>query len=149
MSPNNVAINIEVLSNTELISILDQPEDYLPTAVELAQQEIQRRGLTEEQIDEARSYRLEQENKKQQQQEKIRSTIQPVRNKFKKAIATFDPLTTGIPPTDRAIRVVVIVFGFIAIYRMITGYKIAWDFFVRIDRTPFFSFIALLDFAMP
>ena len=74
MNSNDLAVNIQSLSNTELISRLDQPENYLPTAVELAQQEFLRRSLTEEQIQQARSYRLEKENKRKRKQTVLKGT---------------------------------------------------------------------------
>jgi len=149
MDPKLLLENIQSLTNDELILMLEQSQNYLPGAIEIAKQEFQRRSITEEQVVEARNYHLQQERKREEQKDKIRKSIQPGENRFREVLRTFDPLTTDIPRTERAIRIIVIVFGCIAVYGLLTNYKIGWIYFGEIGRSPFLSILALFDFVMP
>ena len=99
------------ISDIELLSILDHPEDYQPLAVEAAKEEFANRQLSSTEIQEARQQLIA----KQTQKEKEREKVKAVETKIKAAgytfIDTINPVQSGLPSTEKTIRLIVIIFG--------------------------------------
>ena len=141
---NNFGEYYKRISNTELLSLLENPADYQPLAVEAAKQEFANRQLSDTEIQEARQPLIV----KQKQKEKERKKIKAVETKIKGAglifIDTINPIQSGIPSTEKTIRFIVIIFGGIFLYNFIAEFKTNLAYIKDIPRAPFESTIILL-----
>jgi CRISPR/Cas system-associated protein Csx1 len=79
--PIDFSESYKLISNTELLNILDHPGDYQPLAVEAAKNELLKRQLSETEIKEAREPIIA----KQIQKEKQREKTKEIENKLKTA----------------------------------------------------------------
>ncbi len=120
---NNFSDRYKTYSNIELISILDNQEDYQPLAIEAAKDELNKRQLSETEIREASQLITA----KKLQQEKEREKIKAVETKIKAAgnsvIDTLNPVQSGISSTEKTIRFIVIVYGLIFLYQLISDFR--------------------------
>ncbi len=141
---NNFSEYYKTISDTELLSILDNPDDYQSVAVEAAKAEFSNRQLSDIEIQEARQPLIA----KQIQKEKEREKVKVVETKIKAAghtfIDTINPIQSGIPSTEKTIRLIVIIFGGIFLYQFITGFRENLAYIKDIPRFPFESIMTLL-----
>ena len=132
------------ISNTELLSILDNPGDYQPLAVEAAKNELLRRQLSETEIKEAREQIIAKQIQKEKQREKVKAIEHKVKTTGYTLIDTLNPIQTGIPSTEKIIRLIVIVFGGLFLYQLIKDFKVHVIF---IKHIPGFPIESILYFA--
>src|SRR5687768_378047 len=119
VTSNNFNEYYKKISDTELLSILDNPGDYQPIAVEAAKQELASRQLTDIEIREARLPLLAKQAQKKKEKERIKIVETRLKNAGNSFIDTIDPIQPGIPSIEKIIRVIVIVFGGIFLYQLI------------------------------
>ena len=141
---NNFSGYYKTISDTELLSILDNPGDYQPIAVEAAKQELASRELTETEIQEARHPLLAKQAQKEKEKERIRAVEKRLKNAGQSFINTIDPIQPGIPSTEKTIRLIVIVFGGIFLYQFIKDFRIHVVYVKDIPGNPFDSSLYLL-----
>jgi len=139
---NNFSQYYKTISNTELLSILDNPEDYQPLAVEAAKEEFTNRQLSDTEIQEARQSLITKQTQKEKEKVKaVETTIKAAGHTF---IDTINPIQSGIPTTEKTIRFIVIIFGGIFLYQFISDFRSNWAYVKDIPRFPFESLIILL-----
>jgi len=141
---NNFSEYYKSISDTELLGILDNPGDYQPLAVEAAKEELANRQLSDTEIQEARQPIIA----KQTQKEKEREKVKEVETKIKVAghafIDTINPIQSGIPSTEKTIRLIVIVFAGLFLYQVISDFRmlsLMLKDISRFDTSSFFYFI--------
>jgi hypothetical protein len=132
------------ISNTELLSILDNSGDYQPLAVEAAKKELFKRQLSEIEIKEARKPIIAKQIQKEKQREKVKAIENKIKTTGYTLIDTLNPIQTGIPSTEKTIRLIVIVFGGLFLYQFIKDFKIH---VMYIKDFPAFPFESTLYFA--
>jgi hypothetical protein len=120
---NNFKEYYKSISNTELLSILENPHQYQSLAVEAAKKEFSNRQLSDTEISEAKKPLIE----KQLHTEKQKDKINAIEHKAKKILCTlldtFNPIQSGIQSTEKIIRFIVIVFGGFSLYQIINDFK--------------------------
>jgi len=131
------------ISNTELLSILDNPGDYQPLAVEAAKNELFKRQLSETEIKEAREQIIAKQIQKEKQREKVKAIENKVKTTGYTLIDTLNPIQTGIPSIEKIIRLIVIVFGGLFLYQFIKDFRIHVIYIKDIPRFPFESTLYL------
>ncbi len=140
-SLNKFSEYYKTISNTELLSILDNLEDYQQSAIDAAKAEFKNRQLSDIEIQEARKQLIS----TQLQREKERQKIIAVENKIITAghtfIDTINPIQSGIPSPEKTIRFIVIVFGSIFLYQLIKDWKTSLAYVRGIPRFPFESIL--------
>lgn len=129
-------------SNTKLLRIIDNADDYQPAAVETAKKVLADRQLSDEEIASARNeLAVEQQEKLKQEQKK-----QVVDEKFKTVIENLNPLTTESLTTDKIIKAITVLYGGILLYQLykefdmlrflFTDSTAVWDFSVVLYYLP-------------
>jgi len=145
---NDFSEYYNTISDTELISILDNPEDYQLLAVEAAKEEFANRQLSDVEIQEARQPLIA----KQEQKDKEREKIKTVETKIKAAghtfIDTVNPIQSGIPSTEKTIRLIVIVFAGLFLYQVISDFRMLSLMLKDISRFDTSSFFYFLPFVI-
>lgn len=127
------------ISNTELLSILDNPQDYQPLAVEAAKAEFSNRQLSATAIQEARQPLIVQQIQKEKEREKIKAVETKIKAAGHSFFDTINPIQTGIPSTEKTLRFIVIVFGSIFLYQFIGEFGANMVYIKEIPRFPFAS----------
>lgn len=120
---NDFSEQFRSISNTELLDILENTDEYQPVAVEAAKAEFIRRNLTAKEIDLAKQPLID----KQAQKEKEREKVKVIEDKIKKARNTFfdtiNPIQSGIPTAEKKIRLIVIIYGGLFLYEFIRDFR--------------------------
>jgi hypothetical protein len=109
------------ISNSELISILNNKKNYQETAIEAANQELIRRKLTEEDINDAKRIIEENNIKKQKVKEKMTILQSKVKTTGNNILDTLKPIKAGTPTSEKTINVIVIIFGSLSIYQIFSN----------------------------
>jgi hypothetical protein len=141
---NNFNEYYKKISDTELLTILDNPKDYQPMALEAAKKEFASRQLTDTEIQEARHLLLAKQAQKEKEKERIKAVETRITNAGHTFIDTINPIQSGIPSTEKTIRLIVIVFGGIFLYQFIKDFRIHVAFVKDIPGNPFESSLYLL-----
>jgi hypothetical protein len=106
------------LSNSELLKIISESDKYKPIAVETAHLEIERRNLSDQELHDAK---LNLQYKKEEKQAELKKR-KLKEEKLKKSAFTFldtiSPIQNGIQTSEKIIRLITLLFGGIAIYRI-------------------------------
>ncbi len=141
---NNFSEYYKSISDTELLSILDNPDDYQPLAVEAARVEFSNRQLSDTEIQEARQPLIAKQVQKEIEREKVKAVETKIKAAGHSFIDTINPIQSGIPSTEKTIRLIVIIFGGLFLYQFIKDFKTHLAYVKDIPRFPFESIIYLL-----
>lgn len=136
----------KTISNSELLYILENPNDYQPLAVEAARQEFANRQLSEIEVKEAKEPLIAKQLKKEKQTQRIKVLESKVKNTGHTLIDTLNPIQTGIPATEKAIRLIVVVFGGLFLYQVIGDYTTLKAYVKDIPSFPLVSLLTLFPF---
>lgn len=124
-------------SNTELLKIIENSDDYQLLAVEAAKTELDFRKLTNSELNSAKEeLSLERQDYEQKKQKK-QGRIDKVKNIASSAIDNLNPIQESTLKTDKLINLISLVFGGIALYQIIKEFGMLkfmfsgqgeWDF---------------------
>jgi len=106
------------LSNSELLKIIAESEKYNPIAVDTARTEIANRQLTEQELNEAKSKVTERENAKKREIEKRKLREEQIKEKSSTLFDTINPIQNGTQTPEKIIRLTILIFGCLAVYRL-------------------------------
>lgn len=134
-------------SNTDLLKIIDGPDDYQPLAVETAQKIFASRQLSDLDIEIAKSelalLRQEKEAKDQRKKD-LESTV---KNIGVSVLSAVHPIQTVTPSADKIIKIVSIVFGGLFLFQLykefgmisflFTESETNWDYSIVLYFFPF------------
>ncbi|HET9057433.1 MAG TPA: hypothetical protein VFN30_11375 [Chitinophagaceae bacterium] len=141
---NNFKEYYKTISDTELLNILDNPGNYQLLAVEAAKEEFAKRQLSGSEIQEARQPIIAKQIQKEKEREKIKAVETKIKTVGHTFIDTINPIQSGIPSTEKTIRLIVIIFGGVFLYQFITEFRTNLEYIKDIPRFPFESTIILL-----
>ena len=141
---NNFNEFYKTISDTELLSILDNPDDYQAVAVEAAKKEFSNRQLSETEIQEARQPLIAKQLQKEKEREKVKAVETKIKAAGRTFIDTINPIQSEIPSTEKTIRLIVIIFSGIFLYQFTTGFRDNMAYIKDIPRLPFESISILL-----
>jgi hypothetical protein len=125
-------------SNTDLLKIIDSPDDYQPLAVETAKTIFASRQLSDKDIEIATAEldALKQEKEAKDQKKKDLET--KMKNVAASVLSTVNPIQAETPNSDKIIKIVSIVFGGLFLFQlykelgmisfMFTDSEAKWDF---------------------
>lgn len=114
---DNFRDRYRMLSDMELLRILENASAYQPAAIDAANTELSTRQLSAESITAMRQL-LKSE---QQQKENTTAIEEKVRVVGKTLLDTINPLKHEIDSPERTIRLIIIIFGLLTLYTFIGG----------------------------
>lgn len=123
ITSNDFSEYYKTISDAELLNILDNPDEYQPLALKAAEEEFANRQLSDTEIQKARQELIARQAQKEKQREKIKSVEIKIKESGQTFIDTINPIQTGIHSTEKAIRLIVIVFGGILLYKFVKYFK--------------------------
>ena len=106
------------LSNSELLTIISESEKYNPIAVETARKEIENRQLSEDELKQAKSKINQQKTNKKREIEKRKEREEKIKKNASTIFETINPVQNGIQTPEKIIRLSILIFGGLAIYRL-------------------------------
>lgn len=98
-------------SNTALLRIIDNPEEYQPKAVETAKSILADRQLTQEEVKIAKDELEVERQEKLYKEKKKRAVEEKIKNTSKSILDNISPIQKEIPTTEKTIRIISLVFG--------------------------------------
>jgi hypothetical protein len=107
------------LSNTELLKLISESEKYNPIAVETANNEIESRKLSEQDLKQAQSEIYAQKEKKNLEIEKRKRQEEKLKKSASILFDTFNPIQNGIQTPEKTIRFITLVLAVLSIYGII------------------------------
>lgn len=110
------------LSNSELLKILADAKSYQSLAVETAKKEIESRQLSKEELKQAQTEIEFQLQLKQQEIEKRKQQGDKIKTNITTFFDTISPLQNGIQTPEKIIRLTIIIFGSLTLYRIYTEF---------------------------
>ncbi len=150
MTPKDFEEYYSTASASELLSVLENPGDFQPAAIDAAKKELERRNLSEEAILEAKEPLIKKQLQKEKQQETIREIENKVRRSGNTLLETLNPIQEGINTTEKSIRYIVILFTLVFLYNIINDWGLFLAYFHDLKRYPFESSLVLLPlFSLP
>lgn len=138
----------KTISNTELLSILENPGDYQAPAVEAAKKEFSDRQLSDKEIKEAKEPLVVRQQEKEKQVEKMKAIEEKVKSTGYKIIETLNPIQTGIPSAEKTIRFIIIVFGGLFLYEFLKDFRTHLAYIKDIPRFPEESILYLFPYLL-
>lgn len=111
------------LSNSELLTIIAESEKYSPIAVETAQKEIENRQLSDVELDQAKSKIAQKKTAKLHEIEKRREHEKKIKKNVSTIFDTLNPIQNGIQTPEKIIRLSVLIFGGLAMYRLLDQFE--------------------------
>ncbi len=145
---NNFSEYYKTISNSELLTILDNPGQYQAAAVEAAKQEFSYRQLSNEEVQAAKEQIIAEQIQKEKQREKVKAVEDKVKAAGYTLIDTLNPIQFGISSTEKTIRLIVVVFGGLFIYQFIKDFHLHWGYITDISRFPFESVLYLFPLVL-
>lgn len=122
---NQFSERYKTFLTSDLLKIIKNKSDYQIEAVEAAQNEIIHRQLTDEELTEAKNLLESERQDKIRQKEKRIEIENKIKNFSSSIIDTINPIQESAPSTERIIRLITIVFGFITIYHWYNQFELA------------------------
>ena len=138
----------KTISNTELLSILENPGDYQASAIETAKKEFSDRQLSDTEIEEAKKPLDAKQLQKEKQAEIIKTIEEKIKSTGNTLIETLNPIQTGIPSAEKTIRFIIIVFSGLFLYEFIKDFRTHLAYVKDIPRFPTESILYLFPFLL-
>lgn len=134
---NQFTERYKTYTNSDLLRVIETQSDYQPEAVEAAKTEINQRNLSDEELTEAKRELEAERQEYQKQNEKNAEAQRKVKTLGTSAFDTINLIQGSAPTAERLIRLVIIIFGLIAIFKwysqfglvkfMLTDNSAGWD----------------------
>ncbi len=137
---NPFAEKYKTLSNSQLIDIIDTPENYQPTAITAAEDELLARNLSIADMTAARAENEIAANERAAKTERKKAFEDKLVNAAGKVVETISPVQKTPPSVNRVILLISIVFG---VYGLLAVYHFA-DFLVDMWRISFHVRVSIM-----
>ena len=121
----------KTVSNAELLGILENFDNYQPTAVEAAKIEYANRNLSEIEIEEARHVLNEEKKKNDEKKQKLRVIENTAKSIVVDISETIRPTQSSSFSTSKIINIITLIFGAILVFRLIFDVRSILDYFEK------------------
>ena len=138
----------KTISNTELLSILENPDDYQASAVEAAKKEFSDRQLSDKEIKEAKEPLVVRQQQKEKQTEIIKAIEDKIKSTGNTLIETLNPIQAGIPSAEKTIRFIIILFGGLFLFEFLKDFRTHLAYIKDIPRFPGESILYLFPYLL-
>jgi len=138
----------KTISDSELLFILENKNDYQQAAIEAAERELERRQLSPTELENLKKdlaqKKFDQEEKKQKQH----AVQQTVREKLSSVLESLNPVHAELPTAEKTIRLIIVIWAFLALYQLVADYRIEMDWIKGFPSRPFIYSILLFPYIM-
>lgn len=146
MTINDFSKYYLTISDTELLSILDNPSGYESLAIEAAKKEFSRRQLSEVEINSAKEKLIEIQTDKENRKKKVKKIADNFKNTKETIFDNLNPIQKGTPSAAKTIRVIVMIFSALFLYQFIINFKSIPVYLKDFSRFPFETVLFFFPF---
>ena len=125
-------------SNSDLLKIIESPNDYQPLAIETAQTILASRQLSDQDVEIAKKELATLRQEKKAKDQKKKNLENTVKNIGASVLSTVNPIQSETPNSDKLIKIISIIFGGLFLFQlykefgmisfMFTDSEAKWDF---------------------
>ena len=145
-TPINFSEYYKTLSHTALLDILANPESYQPSAIQAAKVEFDNRQLSDREIEEASQPLLDKQARKEKDLEKVKMVGNKIKTAGQAFADTMNPVQSATPSTEKTINLIVISFGILFLYQVISEFSMLTSMFKSVSAFDLNTFFYLLPF---
>jgi hypothetical protein len=138
----------KTISDADLLSILENPDDYQPEAIEAAKNELIARQLPDNVVNEVKETFKAKQVRKEKKHEKIKAIETKARNSGKLLIDTINPIQAGIPATEKIIRFIVIILTVMFLFDLVSEFRLLKYSILDFGRYPVENGFILFPFIL-
>jgi hypothetical protein len=124
MKENHFTKLYRTWTTDKLLDIIDNPNEYQSLAVEAAQQELENRQLSSEQMKYAKVVQTERQNEKLDKQQRSRSIERRIESISSSLGETLNPISSETPTTDKYIKLISLFLCILFLYQFYKGFGI-------------------------
>lgn len=136
----------KTITDWELVTILENPEDYQQEAIEAAEQELKRRQLSLVKVEEIKNRIAQEQLRKIEARQKREAVERTIREKVLIALESLNPIQEELTGAEKVIRFIVIFWGLLTLYQGIHDWRIEWNALKAFPVHPFLNSIILFPF---
>jgi hypothetical protein len=134
------------ITDVELLTILENTEDYQHAAIEAAQLELERRQLSITTIEKLKNDLAQKKFEKEEERQRHQKIERTVKEKFANILETLNPIQGELPGTEKILRFVVILWGLLTLYQLIHDYEIEFHSLKEFPFHPFVNSVILFPY---
>lgn len=138
----------KTLSHSALLEILGNPGSYQPLAIEAAKVEFNSRQLSDKEIKEAKQSLLTSQKEKEKEWEKVKMVETKIKTAQHVFLNTINPIKSGATSTEKSITLIIISFGSLFLYQVISNSRMLTYSFTRISVFDFRSFLIFIPYVI-
>jgi hypothetical protein len=145
---NSFSEYYKTITDAELISILDNKEDYQEAAVKAAEEEFSRRQLSTDRLEELKNTLAQRKFEKEEARQKREAVERTVKEKFTSVIESLNPIHREVPGPEKILRFIIILWGLLTLYQLINDYEIELRSLKDFPFHPFMNSILLFPYVI-
>lgn len=128
----------KTITDAELLSILENKEDYQEGAIEAAEQELKSRQFSAARLEELKMDLAQANAEKEEAKQRYTAVEGTVKRKFNDILESLNPIHKELPGAEKPLRFIIVLWGLLTLYQMINDYKFE---FSAIKEFPFHPFV--------
>lgn len=138
----------KTITDAELISILDNRDDYQEVAIKAAEEELRRRQLSTERLEELKNTLAQTKSEKEEARQKREAVERTVKEKFTAIIESLNPIHREVPGAEKILRFIIILWGLLTLYQLINDYEIELHSLKEFPFHPFMNSVLLFPYVI-
>jgi hypothetical protein len=145
-STNPFSQYYKTVSDSELLSILENTEDYQEAAVEAAREELQSRQLPPAQLESLKTQLLEKKEAAELARKKKEDVRQAIKDGSLSVLESLNPIHAELPSAEKILRYIIILWGIFTLISLITDYGLELDALKQFPFHPFLNSLILFPY---
>lgn len=138
----------KTITDAELISILDNRDDYQEAAIKAAEEEFRRRQLSTDRLEELKNTLAQTKSEKEEARQKRKAVEKTVKENFTSVIESLNPIHREVPGAEKILRFIIIPWGLLTLYQLINDYKIELRSLKEFPFHPFMNSVLLFPYVI-
>ncbi|MEI9944433.1 MAG: hypothetical protein WDN26_09480 [Chitinophagaceae bacterium] len=134
----------KTITNTELLDILENADDYQPEAIHSANEEFANRKLSDNEINEVKETLTATKIRKEKQRQKGKEIEEKIKNAGNNVLESLNPIQSGIPSTEKIIRFIIAIFGILFLFWLLKDFGMYRAMLQDFNQYPFTTSLLFL-----
>jgi hypothetical protein len=143
---NSFSEYYKTISDAELLSILENTDEYQQAAIEAAKQELERRQLAVSRLEHLKNELARKKYEEEQVKQRLQHVERTIREKLSNTLEILNPIQTEIADAERILRFIIILWGLLAAYQTIHDHEIELQSVREFPYHPFLNTVILLPY---
>lgn len=136
----------KTISDAELISILENKQDYQEAAIKAAEQELKNRQLSATRLEELKTDLAHAKSQTEEIKQRRTAVERKVKGKFSELLESLNPIHRELPGAEKVLRFIIVLWGLLTLYQMMNDYKLEFSAVKEFPFHPFVNSIVLFPY---